>query len=158
MQLPQILHAIIEKKIKDMVAQAMALGASAGSAIAGVFEPTPQCPEAVKAALTEKMAAAKKAKEEQRLLKLAEQQKKKEEELNKKLEAKAAVDAAFKSSPEYKKQQEDNAKKAKMLAAIEASKPQTVDEKEMQENAKLCSEIIKEASIVKTNNSADRAE
>jgi len=49
-----------------MVAQAMALGASAGSSVNGIVAPTPQCPEAVKAELQKKMEAQKKAAEEQR--------------------------------------------------------------------------------------------
>jgi len=35
------MYQIIEKKIKDMVAQAMALGASVGSSVNGIVAPTP---------------------------------------------------------------------------------------------------------------------
>lgn len=157
MQLPQILYQIVEKKIKDMIAQAMALGASAGSAINGLVVPTPQCPEAVKAELQKKIAAEKKAKEQQRELAIAKMKQKKEEDLKKKLEEKAAADKAFRESPEYKKQQEAIKKQAEILAAIEASKPKSVDEKEDQENKKLCEEIIKEASVITPNNSNDQS-
>lgn len=156
MKLPQIMYQIIEKKIKDMVAQAMALGASTGSAINGIVAPTPQCPEAVKAELQKKMEAQKKAAEEQRQLKIAQMKQAKEDALKKQLEAKAAADEAYRNSPEYKKAQEAIKKQAEMLAAIEASKPKTVEEKEDQENQKLCNQIIKEAQTIKTNNSSDQ--
>lgn len=155
-QLPQLLYQIIEKKIKDMVAQAMALGASTGSSINGIVAPTPQCPEAVKAELQKKMEAQKKAAEEQRQLKIAQMKQAKEDALKKQLEAKAAADEAYRNSPEYKKAQEAIKKQAELLAAIEASKPKTVEEKEDQENQKLCNQIIKEAQTIKTNNSSDQ--
>lgn len=156
MQLPQVMHQILEKKIKDMVAQAMALGASAGSAINGIFSPTPQCPEAVKAELQKKMEAQKKAAEEKRQLKIAQMKQAKEEALKKQLEEKAAADEAYRNSPEYKKAQEAIKKQAEMLAEIEKSKPKTVEEKEDQENQKLCNQIIREAQTIKTNNSSDQ--
>lgn len=156
MKLPQVMYQIIEKKIKDMVAQAMALGASTGSAIDGIVAPTPQCPEAVKAELQKKMEAQKKAAEEQRQLKIAQMKQEKETALKKQLEAKAAADEAYRNSPEYKKAQEEIKKKAEMLAEIEKSKPKSVEEKEDQENQKLCTEIIREAQTIKTNNSSDQ--
>lgn len=155
-QLPQVMYQIIEKKIKDMVAQAMALGASVGSSVNGIVAPTPQCPEAVKAELQKKMEAQKKAAEEQRQLKIAQMKQAKEDALKKQLEAKAAADEAYRNSPEYKKAQEAIKKQAEMLAEIEKSKPKTVEEKEDQENQKLCNQIIKEAQTIKTNNSSDQ--
>ena len=155
-QLPQIMYQIIEKKIKDMVAQAMALGASVGSSVNGIVSPTPQCPEAVKAELQKKMEAQKKAAEEQRQLKIAQMKQAKEDALKKQLEAKAAADEAYRNSPEYKKAQEAIKKQAEMLAEIEKSKPKSVEEKEDQENQKLCNQIIKEAQTIKTNNSSDQ--
>lgn len=156
-QLPPLMYQIIERKIKDMVAQAMALGASAGSAINGIVAPTPQCPEAVKAELQKKMEAQKKAAEEQRQLRIAQMKQAKEAALMKQLEAKAAADEAYRNSPEYKKAQEAIKKQAELLAAIEASKPKSVEQKEEQENQKLCTQIIKEAQTIKTNNSSDLA-
>ena len=142
MKLPQVMYQILEKKIKDMVAQAMALGASVGSAVDGIVAPTPSCPEAVKAELQKKMEEEKKAKEEMRLLAKAQMQKEIEEKL--------------KNSPQYKDNPEEAKKQAELLSAIQESKPKTVDEKEDKENQKLCEEIIKEASTIKTNNSDDQ--
>ena len=142
MKLPQVMYQILEKKIKDMVAQAMALGASVGSAVDGIVAPTPSCPEAVKAELQKKMEEEKKAKEEMRLLAKAQMQKEIEEKL--------------KNSPQYKDKPEEAKKQAELLSAIQESKPKTVDEKEDKENQKLCEEIIKEASTIKTNNSDDQ--
>lgn len=142
MKLPQVMYQILEKKIKDMVAQAMALGASVGSAVDGIVAPTPSCPEAVKAELQKKMEDEKKAKEEMRLLAKAQMQKEIEEKL--------------KNSPQYKDNPEEAKKQAELLSAIQESKPKTVDEKEDKENQKLCEEIIKEASTIKTNNSDDQ--
>lgn len=156
MKLPQVMYQILEKKIKDMVAQAMALGASSGSAINGIVAPTPQCPEAVKAELQKKMEAQKKAAEEQRQLKIAQMKQAKEDALKKQLEAKAAADEAYRNSPEYKKAQEAIKKQVEMLAEIEKSKLKSVEEKEDQENQKLCNQIIKEAQTIKTNNSSDQ--
>lgn len=51
MKLPQVMYQMLEKKTKDMVAQAMALGTSAGSAVDGIVAPTPSCPEAARAEL-----------------------------------------------------------------------------------------------------------
>lgn len=155
MKLPQVMYQILEKKIKDMVAQAMALGASAGSAINGIVAPTPQCPEAVKAELQKKMEAQKKAAEEQRQLKIAQMKKEKEDALKKQLEAKAAADESYRNSPEYKKAQEAIKKQTEILAEIDKSKPKSIDDKEQQENQKLCNQIIKEAQTIKTNNSSD---
>lgn len=120
MKLPQVMYQILEKKIKDMVAQAMALGASAGSAVDGIVAPTPSCPEAVKAELQKKMEEEKKAKEEMRLLAKAQMQKEIEEKL--------------KNSPQYKDKPEEAKKQAELLSAIQESKPKTVDEKEDKEN------------------------
>lgn len=156
MKLPQVMQQIVEKKIKDMVAQAMALGASAGSAINGIVSATPACPEAVKAELQKKMEAQKKADKDANDLKMAKLAQEKEDALNKELEAKAAADAAYKKSPQYQKDLEANKKQAEKLAAIEKSKIKTVNQKENQENQKLCAEIIKEAKTVKTNNSSDQ--
>lgn len=142
MKLPQVMYQILEKKIKDMVAQAMALGTSAGSAVDGIVAPTPSCPEAAKAELQKKMEEEKKAGEKQRLLAKAEMQKKIEEKL--------------KNSPRYKDHPEEAKKQAELLATIKDSKPKTVSEKEDKENQKLCQEIIKEASTIKTNNSDDQ--
>ncbi len=141
-QFPQNLYKVLEKKVKDMVAQAMALGASVGSAVDGIVAPTPSCPEAVKAELQKKMEEEKKAKEEMRLLAKAQMQKEIEEKL--------------KNSPQYKDKPEEAKKQAELLSAIQESKPKTVDEKEDKENQKLCEEIIKEASTIKTNNSDDQ--
>ena len=156
MKLPQVMYQIIEKKIKDMVAQAMALGASAGSAVNGIVCPTPQCPEAVKAELQKKVEAEKKAREEQKELAKAKIAEAKEKALMKELEEKAKADEAYRNSPEYKKAQEAAKEQAKILAEIEASKPKSVDEKEDQENKKLCDQILKEAAKIKPNNSNDQ--
>lgn len=156
MKLPQVMYQIIEKKIKDMVAQAMALGVSTGSSINGIVVPTPQCPEAVKAELKKKIEAERKAAEEQRQLKIAQMKQEKEDALMKKLEEKAAADEAYRNSLEYKKEQEEIKKQAEMLSAIEASKPKSVEQKEEQENQKLRTQIIKEAQTIKTNNSSDQ--
>lgn len=156
MRLPQVMHQIIEKKIKDMVAQAMALGASSGSAVNGIVLTTPACPEAVKAELQKKMEAQKKASEDANDLMLAKLAQEKEDALSKELKAKAAADAAYKKSPQYQKDLEASKKQAEKLAAIEKSKIKSVDQKENQENQKLCAEIIKEAKTVKTNNSSDQ--
>lgn len=142
MKLPQVMYQILEKKIKDMVAQAMALGASVGSSVDGIVAPTPSCPEAVKAEIQKKMEAEKKAREEQRLLAKAMMQQKIEEKL--------------KSQPQYKDKPEEAKKQAEILASIKENKPKTITEKEDKENQKLCQEIIKEASTIKTNNSDDQ--
>lgn len=156
MKLPQVMYQILEKKIKDMVAQAMALGASAGSAINGIVAPTPQCPEAVKAELQKKIEAQKKATEERCQLKIAQMKKEKEDALKKQLEAKAAADEAYRNSPEYKKAQEAIKKQTEILAEIDKSKLKSIDDKEQQENQKLRNQIIKEAQTIKTNNSSDQ--
>lgn len=156
LQFPQVLYKILEKKMMDMIAQASALGTSIGSAISGIFEPTPQCTEAVKEELQKKIDAEKKAKEEKKELEKAKKAQQKEEELKKKLEEKAKADEAYRNSPQYKKDQEEAAKKAKLLAEIEASKIKTVEQKEDQENKKLCDEIISEAKKISPNNTSDQ--
>ena len=155
-QLPQVLYKILEKKMMDMLAQAAALGTSAGSAINGIFAPTPQCPEAVKKELETKIEAEKKAKEEQKQLEEAKKKKEKEDALKKQLEEKAKADEAYRNSPQYKKDQEEAAKQAELLAKIEASKIKTVEQKEDQENKKLCDQIINEAKIIVPNNTDDQ--
>ena len=141
-QFPQNLYKVQEKKMKDMVAQAMALGASTGSQIDGITLPTPSCPEAVKAELKKKIEEEKKAREEQQQLQRIQKQKELEQKLA--------------SSPNYKDNPEEAKKQAEVLAAIQTSKPKKVSDLEERENQKLCDEIMKEASIIKTNNSDDQ--
>lgn len=155
-QLPQLMYQILEKKIKDMVAQAMALGASVGSSVDGIVLPTPSCPEAVKAELQKKVEAEKKARQEQRALEKAKLAEEKEKELLEQLAKANEANEAYRNSPEYKKAQEEAKKQAALAAALEASRPKTVDEKEDKENKKLCDQIMKEASKVKPNNSGDQ--
>lgn len=152
LQFPQIFYKIIEKKFKDMMAQAMALGTSLGSSVNGITVPTPQCSEAAKAELLKKMEAKKKADDEQKALKKAQKMKEREEQLKNSAEYQAAQYHA-----DDAKAQEEKAKKdAELLAQIESTRPKTVEEKEDLENKKLCEEIIAEASRIHPNNTDDQ--
>ena len=115
-QFPQIFYKILEKKVKDMIAQIMALGASAGSKVNGIIAPTPACPEALKAKIREKKLALQKARKEQAELAKAQIQEKAEKEIKKQLDARAAADKAYRESDQFKKDKEAIQKRAKMMA------------------------------------------
>lgn len=156
MTFPQTIEQIIERKIKDMVAQAMALGTSFGSSIDGIMTPTPSCPEAVKAELQKKIEADKKAKEQQQALKEAAEKQEQEKKIKAAIEARAKNDEEYKKSEQYKKDLADSAKQAERLSKINANKIKIISDKENIANKELCQKIINEAQAIGSNNTDDQ--
>ena len=110
------LKQIIEKKLKDLVAQVMVLGTSVSSAISNVFAPTPQCPEAVKTALQKRIEEKRKARKDAALAKKLEIKEKRKSALKKKIDERAAFDKAYKNSTQYQADLKEVDKKAEILA------------------------------------------
>ena len=146
------LKQIIEKKLKDLVAQVMVLGTSVSSAISNVFAPTPQCPEAVKTALQKRIEEKRKARKDAALAKKLEIKEKRKAALKKKIEERAAFDKAYKNSAQYQADLKEVDKKAEILAQAEASKIESLKAKENAENQKLIDEFQDEARKIKTTN------
>lgn len=156
MTFPQTIEQIIERKIKDMVAQTMALGTSFGSSIDGIMTPTPSCPEAVKAELQKKIEAERKAKEQQQALKEAQEKQQQEKKIKAAIEARAKNDELYKKSEQYKKDLAEAANQAERLSKINANKVKAISDKEAIANKEICQKILNEAQAIMPNNTDDQ--